>query len=249
MDHATDSSQPTARLGGTVIAVAGAGGGLGAAVAARLAAEGARLSLADRELARVEPLAASLIEAGVEPERIHRAGVDLLDEAAAAAWRDEIVGRFGRLDGLLHLVGGWRGGDPIESFEIGDYEFLHDLLVRTLQVTSRAFHGALADGPRGRFAIVSSTQARNPVGTNAAYAATKAAAESWTLALADSFAATPATANVVVVNAILTEAMRADDPEGDFSGLTADTEIAAALAYLCSEEAASMNGRRIELHR
>lgn len=236
-------------LEGMVIAVAGAGGGLGAAVAEKLAADGASLSLADVSVDRVEPLAASLVETGAVPGRIHLAGVDLLDESAAAGWREEIIERFGRVDGLLHLVGGWRGGDPIESFDMADYEFLHDLLVRTLQVASRAFHQALATSSRGRFALVSSTQAQDPSGTNAAYAATKAAAESWTLALADSFAGTSATANVVVVNAILTAAMRADDPDGDFSGLTADTDIASALAYLCSDEAGSMNGQRMELHR
>ncbi len=239
----------TAPLEGMVVAVAGAGGGLGGAVAERLAADGATLALADVGVERLEPLAASLREAGVEGSRLQLAGVDLLSAGEAERWRDEVVDRFGRVDALLHLVGGWRGGDPIESFDMDDYELLHDLLVRTLQVATRAFHGQLSSSPRGRFALVSSTQAQAPSATNAAYAATKAAAESWTLALADSFSQTAATANVVVVNAILTAAMRAEDPEGDFSGLTAATDIAAALAYLCTEEAGSMNGQRIELHR
>lgn len=236
-------------LDGMTIAIAGAGGGLGGAVAERLAMEGASLSLADVDPARVRPLAESLVEQGVAPARLHYAGVDLLDASTTAAWRDEIATRFGKVDALLHLVGGWRGGDPIESFDLADYEFLHDLLVRTVQVSSRVFHRDLVASPRGRFAIVSSTQAQRPEGTNAAYAAAKAAAEAWTLALADSFATTNATANVIVVHAILTGAMLEADPDGDHSGLTRDTEIAAALAYLCGEDAAAMNGQRIELHR
>lgn len=243
------SAAATLPLEGMTIAIAGAGGGLGGAVAERLAAEGANLALADLDADRLEPLAASLRDDGVADSRFDLASVDLLDEASAEEWRKGIAERFRRVDGLLHLVGGWRGGEPIESFDMADYEFLHNLLVRSLQVSTRAFHGALSASPRGRFALVSSTQARSPAATNAAYAATKAAAEAWTLALADSFAETPATANVVVVNAILTAAMRAEDPDGDFAGLTADTEIATALAYLCREEAGSMNGQRIELHR
>ena len=52
--------------------------------------------------------------------------------------------------------------------------------------TRTDFHDHLAASEHGRFVLVSSSQAQKPDGTNAAYAATKAAAESWTLALADS---------------------------------------------------------------
>ena len=232
-------------LDGRVIAVAGVGGGLGPAVVERLAADGATLALADIGVDRIEAAVGGL---GIPEERLDMQAVDLLDADAAVAWRDSLVERFGKVDGLLHLVGGWRGGDPIESFDMDDYEWLHDLLVRTLQNASRAFHGALAESGNGRFALVSSTQAQAPSGTNAAYAATKAAAESWTLALADSFEGTGATANIVVVNAILTPAMRERNPDKEYPTFTPAKAIADALAYLCSDAAGRMNGQRLELH-
>jgi NAD(P)-dependent dehydrogenase (short-subunit alcohol dehydrogenase family) len=71
--------------------------------------------------------------------------------------------------------------------------------------------------------------------------------ETWTLALADRFKRSDATANVVVVGAILTPAMRAESPDKDFSGFTPAEEIADAIAYLSSDEAASMNGQRLTL--
>lgn len=232
-------------LDGRVIAVAGVGGGLGPVVAERLSAAGATLALADIGVDRIEAAVEGL---GIPEERIDMQAVDLLGEGAAAAWRDSIVERFGRVDGLLHLVGGWRGGDPIATFDMADYEWLHDLLVRTLQNATRAFHDVLAESGRGRFAVVSSTQAQAPEGTNAAYAATKAAAESWTLALADSFAGTGATANIVVINAILTPAMRERNPDKEYPTFTPAEAIADALVYLCSDSAARMNGQRLELH-
>lgn len=232
-------------LDGRVIAVAGVGGGLGPAVVERLAADGATLALADIGVERIEAAVGGL---GIAEDRIDMQAVDLLEVDAAVAWKDSLVGRFGKVDGLLHLVGGWRGGDPIESFDMGDYEWLHDLLVRTLQNASRAFHGALTESGHGRFALVSSTQAQAPSGTNAAYAATKAAAESWTLALADSFEGTGATANIVVVNAILTPAMRERNPDKEYLTFTPAEAIADALAYLCSDAAGRMNGQRLELH-
>ncbi len=234
-----------ADLDGRVIAVAGVGGGLGPAVAARLAADGAILALADIDLDRIEAAVDGL---GIDGERLDMQAVDLLDGNGAAGWCSSLGERFGRVDGLLHLVGGWRGGDPIESFDMADYEWLHDLLVRTVQNATRAFHGALVASRHGRFALVSSTQARGPDGTNAAYGATKAAAEAWTLALADSFAGTKATANVVVVNAILTAAMRERNPGKEYPSFTPAEQIADALAYLCSDAAGRMNGQRLELH-
>lgn len=232
-------------LDGRVVAIAGVGGGLGPAVVERFAGAGATLALADIAVDRIE---AAVEPFGIAEDRIDMQAVDLLDADAAKGWCSSLTERFGRVDGLLHLVGGWRGGDPIESFDMADYEWLHDLLVRTLQNATRAFHGALTASEHGRFAIVSSTQAQSPDGTNAAYGATKAAAESWTLALADSFAETKATANVVVINAILTQAMREKNPDKAYPTFTPAEQIADALLYLCSDAAGRMNGQRLELH-
>lgn len=232
-------------LDGRVIAVSGVGGGLGPEVARRLAADGATLAFCDRDAERMEAVAAEL---GVAEERVDTRVVDLLDPADAEAWCAALLERFGRVDGLMHLVGGWRGGDPIASFDLTDYEWLHDLLVRTTMHVTRAFHDALTASGRGRFAIVSSKQAQLPEATNAAYAATKAAAETWTLALADSFAGTGATANVVVINAILTPRMRAANPDKAYAGFTPAESIADALAFLCSDSASRMNGQRLSLH-
>ncbi len=100
----------------------------------------------------------------------------------------------------------------------------------------------------GRFVLVSSSQAQSPEGTNAAYAAAKAAAESWTLALADSFKDTAATANIIVVNAILTPRMREESPDKSFGSFTSAEQIAEAIAFVCSDAAAKMNGKRLSLH-
>ena len=235
-----------AGLDDRVIAIAGAGGGLGPVVAKTLASQGASLALTD---VRQEALDAVVGELGLPDQRVDAEVVDLLDDQAAAAWAARLVERFGHVDGLLHLVGGWRGGEPIETASLEDYEWLHNLLVRTVQRASRAFYRPL-NASGGRFVLVSSSQAQVPEGTNAAYAAAKAAAESWTLALADSFAADGggATANIIVINAILTPAMREKNPDKDFPSFTPAEQIADACAFLCSDSGARMNGKRMPLH-
>ena len=233
-------------LEGRVIAIAGAAGGLGPAVCDRLAAAGASLACTDVHPERLDELAGHL-DLG---DRFDGRVVDLLDPDAAAAWCGELVDRFGHVDGLLHLVGGWRGGEPLATFDLADYHLLHDLLVRTVIHTTRGFHDQLAASDHGRFVLVSSAQGQNPDGTNAAYGATKAAAESWTLALADSFrkAESKATANVLVVNAILTPRMREESPDKPFPTFTSAEDIADAIAFLCSDAGAKMNGKRLPLH-
>lgn len=232
-------------LDGRVIAIAGAGGGLGPVVARRLADLGAILAGTDRHQERLDAVAGDL---GLPEDRWDGRAVDLLDPDAARAWADDLAGRFGRVDGLLHLVGGWKGGQPLPEAPLSDYEWLHDLLVRTLQHTSRAFHSHLTASEHGRFVLVSSTQAQRPEGTNAAYGAAKAAAESWTLALAHSFEGTAATANIVVVNAILTPQMREQNPGKDYPSFTPAEDIADALAFVCLDSGRKMNGQRLSLH-
>ena len=231
-------------LDGRVIAIAGVAGGLGPTVAERLAATGATIAGADVSRERVDEVGSGL---GLPDDRWDGRAVDLLDEGATREWCAALVDRFGRVDALAHLVGGWRGGQPLHEAPLADWDLLHDLLIRTVQHTTRAFHDALLAGDRGRFVLVSSKQAQAPSNANAAYAASKAAAEAWTLALADGFEGTAATANVIVVDAILTPRMREESPDEDFPTFTPAEHIAEAIGFLCASAAEKMNGQRLAL--
>lgn len=230
-------------LADRVVAIAGVGGGLGPLVAARLANAGATVAGTDRSPEALDSIAADL-DIG---ERWDGRAVDLLDEEAVRGWCAGLVERFGRVDGLVHLVGGWRGGEPLHEASLADWELLHDLLVRTVQHTTRAFHDQLATSEHGRFVLVSARQAQAPSNTNAAYAAAKAAAEAWTLAFADGFEPGGATANIIVIDALLTPRMREENPGEEFPTFTPAEHVAEAIAFLCSDAGAKMNGQRLPL--
>ena len=231
-------------LDGRVVAIAGIAGGLGPVVAERLAAAGATVAGADVSQERIDAVGSGL---GLPPERWDGRAVDLLDETATREWCSALLERFGRVDALLHLVGGWRGGQPLHEEPLADWDLLHDLLIRTVQHTTRSFHDALLAAEQGRFVLVSAKQAQAPSNTNAAYAAAKAAAEAWTLAYADGFEGTATTANIVVVDAILTPRMREESPGEAFPTFTPAEQIADAIAFLCSGAAEKMNGQRLPL--
>jgi NAD(P)-dependent dehydrogenase (short-subunit alcohol dehydrogenase family) len=231
-------------MSGGVVAIAGAAGGLGPDVCRVLAEQGARLSLGERDAGRMQQTIDAL---GLPEDRLTGHQVDLLDAGSARGWVDATVAKFGRVDALVHLVGGWRGGKPIAEAPVEDDAFLHDVLVRTTQTATRAFLPQLTENA-GRFVIVSSPQAEHPTGTNAAYATAKAAAEAWTLALADELGPHGGTANIVRVNAIVTPQMREAEPGKEFRTFTDTAEIAAAIAFLLSPAARKMNGQRLSLH-
>jgi len=231
-------------MSGGVVAIAGAAGGLGQEVARVLAGKGALLSLGGRDEQRLQGLVAEL---GLPEDRIHAQAVDLLDPESAAAWVEATVRRFGRVDVLVHLVGGWRGGTPIAETPLEDATFLYESLVLTVQIATRAFLPQLAAN-RGRFVLVSSPIAERPTPTNAAYATAKAAAEAWTLALAGELGPSGGTANIVRVNAIVTQQMREESPGKEFETFTDASEIAETVSYLLSPAARKMNGRRLSLH-
>jgi len=228
-------------LDGRVIAVAGGTGNVGPTVVRRLAAAGARTCVCGRDRGSLEELAGEI------GSSIDTDVVDLLDATATRRWADDLAARHGHVDGLVQLVGGWRGGTPIEEAPLEDWDVLSTLLVRTLQHATQAFAPHLIASGHGRFVVIGAGQASAPTHPNASYAAAKAAADAWTLALADRFKGTGSTANIVVVGAILTPAMRAESPDKDFSTFSPAEEIAGAISYLCSDEAASMNGQRLTL--
>ena len=231
-------------LDGRVIAIAGIGGGLGPVVAERFGRAGAIVAGTDVSQERIDEIAAEL---GLPEDRWDGRAVDLLDEEATRGWAAALTERFGHVDGVLHLVGGWRGGQPLHEEPLSDWTLLHDLLIRTVQHTTRAFHDALVASEHGRFVLVSAKQAHSPSNSNAAYAAAKAAAEAWALAFADGFGPGSATANIIVVDAILTPRMREESPDEAFPTFTPAEDIAEAMVFLCSDAASTMNGQRFPL--
>ncbi|MFB7369438.1 SDR family NAD(P)-dependent oxidoreductase [Streptomyces sp. NPDC056222] len=239
-------------LEGAVIAVAGAAGPAGRATLMRLAEAGAIVVGADADPAR-------LAEA-VDAARYAHGGatvvgdtVDLFDLGAAREWADKTEKEFGRIDGLVHLVGGWRGSSSFGETDLADWNFLEKLLIRTVQSTSLAFHEPLLRSDRGRYVLISAAGASKPTAGNAAYSAAKAAAEAWTLAMGDDFRKAggdegpKAAAAILVVKALVHDAMRAERPNAKFAGFTDVTDLADEIAAVWDRPAQEVNGQRLWL--
>ncbi len=246
MSNTQDPPGPTGRgdLAGLVIVVAGAGGSAGPTLVERLAGAGATVVAAGSNRERIDALVADVL-ARVPAGRVQASVVDLLDEQATREWAVAVESELGRVDGLVHLVGGWRGGAGIVDADLADWNWLNDRLIRTLQHTSRAFHDAIKASPRGRLILISTVETNAPSAANASYAAAKAAAETWALAVADSFKDSLAAAVILQIKALLTPAMRAAKPDSPFTGYTPVGELAETIHDLWLTPAAELNGRRL----
>ncbi|MGW7078027.1 SDR family NAD(P)-dependent oxidoreductase [Streptomyces sp. NPDC054866] len=252
MSDRTKEARTMSALDGAVVAVAGAAGPAGRATLLRLAEAGATVVASDADAAR-------LAEA-VDAARYAHGGatvigdtVDLLDLGATREWATRTEKEFGRIDGLVHLVGGWRGSATFAETDLADWDLLEKLLIRTVQHTSLAFQDGLQRSDRGRYLLISAAGASKPTAGNAAYSASKAAAEAWTLALGDAFRKAGAekglssAAAILVVKALVHDAMRAERPNAKFAGFTDVKELAEAIAGVWERPAGEVNGTRLWL--
>ena len=165
---------------------------------------------------------------------------DLRNADAVHSAAEAVTAKFGRVDGLIHLVGGWVGGKTIAETPINDFESMLSQHAWTTFYLFKEFGPLLAKNKWGRVIVVSAPTATNPQGKTSAYTAAKAAQENLVLNLATELKELNVTANIIQVKSI--------DVKSDGKGTTPD-EIVASMIYLCSDEASQINGARIPLFR
>ena len=158
------------------------------------------------------------------------------------------IEKFGGVDILIHLVGGWVGGKPLVDVAQEDVEnMLQQHLWSTLYLTQAFLPQALKNG-WGRIVIVSSTVAVNPRANSGPYAIGKTAQETVIRTIAKETKGTGVTANIIQINTIDAKHERENSPSAKNASWTTPEEIAASIMYLCSQEAGMVNGARIPLY-
>lgn len=227
-----------------VILITGATGGLGRVAAREMAAQGARLALVSTNALKLQSLAASL---NLEQGRVITYAGDLTQSEVVTQAAAAVQQAFGRVDVLLHLVGGWTGGRSVAE---GDPDDLEDMIrqhVWTTLYLAQAFVPLLISNGWGRIITVSSPSAERPAARGGFYAAGKAAQDALMLTLGRELAGSGVTANVLQVRAIDTGHERDLDRTEKNASWTTPEEITAAVLYLCSDDARVINGARIPL--
>ncbi len=218
------------------VLITGATGALGAKAAHTFAASGYSLVLLDNDQTKLDALTRDLDRSA---DRLLASVVDLRDGKAVRSAADAVSARFGAVQGLIHLVGGWVGGKMLTESSADELESMLGQHVWTTFHLFQSFTPLLVKSRRGRVMVVSASTVPNPPGKTAIYTAAKAAQENLVLNLAAELKEQGVTANIIQVRAI--------DVTNTGKGTTPG-EIVAAMMYLFSDEAAKVSGARIPVY-
>jgi len=225
-------------LNGKVTLIAGATGGLGAAVTEAFLAAGAKVVGVSRS-----------IRAGDFPHPEFSAiPAELTSGDAARQVAAGVVARFGRIDVLVHVMGGFAGGRSVAETDDAAFEKMLDLNYRAAFFVVRAVLPQMRLQGSGRILAVASRQAAEPAPMVGAYSASKAALVSLVRTIALENKDRSITANTVLPGTMDTPGNRAGDPQADRSQWVQPSEVAALLLHLASDAAAEITGAAIPIY-
>jgi NAD(P)-dependent dehydrogenase (short-subunit alcohol dehydrogenase family) len=216
-----------------VAIISGANGGLGTTVSRTFHGAGAKVVLVGTQEERVKPLADELGEGRALP-----VGADLNDPAAAEAVVQAALDRFGRVDILLNLAGGFAGGTPVSNSSEDDLKAMLDLNLYTAYNLSRAAIKPMMTQQWGRIVNVGSRDALLARANYSAYAISKAAVVRLTESMAAELKPYNIAVNVILPGAMDTEANSKSMPNADVSKLVKPATVAETLIFLCGEHLA-----------
>jgi NAD(P)-dependent dehydrogenase (short-subunit alcohol dehydrogenase family) len=160
----------------------------------------------------------------------------------------DVVSRFGRIDALVHVVGGFAGGKSIAETEDATFEKMLDVNYRAAFFIARAVLPQMRQQGSGLILAVASRQAVEPAAMIGAYSASKAALVSLIHTIALENKDRRISANTVLPGTMDTPANRAGDPKADRSQWVQPSQVAALLVHLASDAAEQVTGAAIPVY-
>ena len=225
--------------GNRTVMVTGAAGNLGKAVANAFADLGENLVLVDL---RREALEEAF---GSESSRRSFAPANLLGMAEARGAAQAALARFGRIDVLCNIAGGFRMGETVHETSDENWNFLFDINTRTLLHAVRAVVPQMVSGGGGKIVNVGAFAAQKGVAGMGAYTAAKATVIRMTEAMAAELREKNINVNCVLPTIIDTPENRAAMPKADPAKWVAPTDLANVIVFLASDAARAVHGAAV----
>ncbi len=217
-----------------IVIVTGGFGILGRAVGEAALAAGMSVALVDRGSA-----------AGIETsdQLITLGEVDLTDFTTTARAFETVAARFGRIDGLANVAGGFHW----QTVEAGNLDTWSELFKMNLMTAVTATKAALPflRAARGSIVNISAAPGKKAGAGMGAYAASKAGVLRFTESLAEELNEAGVRVNAILPTIIDTPRNRADMPKADFSKWVAPAQLAKAILFLLSDDAAAITGAEL----
>jgi NAD(P)-dependent dehydrogenase (short-subunit alcohol dehydrogenase family) len=232
-------------LTGKVALITGGTGGLGRAVTAAFVAAGASVAVTyvvDGEVPECKKCLGTQANAPV----FLKANATV--EAEVQRVVQTVIQRFGRLDILLTLVGGYVGDLPVAQLPEATWDHMLNLNLKSAFLCCKHVVPVMQQGGGGRIVTVSSRAAIKVFPGISAYAAAKAGLLAFTETLASEVLKDNITVNAILPSVIDTPANRKAMPGADYSAWVKPEEIARVLLFLTSEASREISGAAIPIY-
>jgi len=218
-----------------VVLITGAKGGLGSFVTQRFLATGATVVGISRSISQADFPEANFVALPV----------DFTKAGAAGKAVESVVSRFGRLDALVHLLGGFAGGQTLAETDDATWEQMCDLNLTSAFYVLRAVIPHLRKSGKGRIIAIGSLTAAEPHAGLGAYVTFKAALTMLVRTVASENKDAGLTANVVLPGTMDTPTNRKSMPGADFSKCVQPGDVADLVLWLAGDRAAHITGTAI----
>ena len=159
-----------------------------------------------------------------------------------------VISRFGKIDVLAHLVGGFAGGQTIADTNDATFQRMFDMNVNTAFHIFRAVLPHMRKASSGRIIAIGSRAAESPGATVGAYSASKAALVSLVRTVAIENKDAGITANVILPGTMDTPANRAAMPGADTSQWVQPASVASLVVWLAGDAGKDVTGAAIPVY-
>lgn len=218
-----------------VAIISGGTGALGRAVADYFVESGAQVAIPWVVEPEVPLLKKRLGDRCSDPN-VFLKRADVGDEAQIATFVNDVTAKFGKLDILVNLVGGFWGGKSIADTSMAEWQAMFDLNLKPTFLCCRSAVPAMKKNGYGRIVSVSSRSGLQGAGDYAAYAIAKGAIATFTASLGEECLPDNIIVNAIAPSTIDTEANRAAMPKAKHENWVKPEDIARTVGFLCSED-------------
>jgi NAD(P)-dependent dehydrogenase (short-subunit alcohol dehydrogenase family) len=221
-----------------VVLITGANGGLGASVTNAFLDAGAR----------VAGVSLKIRNSDFPRPSFEAIPAELSSGAAARAVAEAVTAKWGRIDALVHLIGGFSGGKTVSDTDDATLEKMLDMNLRAAFYMLRAVLPEMRAKGSGSILAIGSRTAVEPQPGVGAYSASKAALVSLVKTVALENKDRGISANVILPGTMDTPANRAAMPSADFSKWVQPSQVASLLVHMASDQASQISGAVIPVY-
>ena len=225
-----------------VVLITGATGGLGTEVTRAFLDAGAAVAATHTGIEKFKELEAELKP---EPGKLLGVETNVLDSASVKQMADTMMEKFGRIDVLVNLVGGYLGGVSIADMNEKQWDGMINLNLKSVFLVCKQVLPVMMEQKSGRIVNISSGGGLKGAEGISAYGASKAGVINLTQTLAAEGKKYNITANAVAPGIIDTPANRAAMPKADFSKWVIPASLAGVILFLSSDAAKDISGALI----